>query len=121
MNSQAFLSFSDEDKTRHIKSSFHILWVTLLIFKICLILTFLLSPYDILSSGESFELCDKGLRGNFLKDIQQRSFPSRGGKKKGNSMMRDLYFKKKATQNNIEKRETLRLNLNNNEFIPISI
>ena len=35
--------------------------------------------------------------------------------------MRDLYFKKKATQNNIEKRETLRLNLNNNEFIPISI
>lgn len=36
-------------------------------------------------------------------------------------MKRDLYFKKKTMLNNIEKRETLRLNLNNNEFTPLSI
>ena len=82
---------------------------------------FTLSLHYSKSSGESFELCDKGLLGNFLKDIQQRSFPSRGKKTKGNSMKRHLYFKKKTMLNNIEKRETLRLNLNNNEFTSISI
>ena len=39
---------------------------------------FTLSLHYSKSSGESFELCDEGLLGNFLKDIQQRSFPSRG-------------------------------------------
>ena len=34
---------------------------------------FTLSLHYSKSSGESFELCDKGLLGNFLKDIQQRS------------------------------------------------
>ena len=43
---------------------------------------FTLSLHYSKASRESFELCDKGLPGNFLKDIQQRSFPSRGKKLK---------------------------------------
>lgn len=65
----------------------------------------------------SFELHGKGkflkvyIKGVFQAEKKKKIIPWRG----------ISILKRKVMQNNIEKRETLRLNLNNNKFTPINI